>query len=320
MTTGTRTDAAAVIPGTERDFEGYGQDVPVIEWPNGARVAVSLCLNIEEGAEYNYLDGDGRNETVAEIAYAMPEGHRDLSQESFYEYGSRAGVWRILRLLDTFDVKVTAFAAAQALERAPEVARALVAAGHEPCSHGLRWTEPYGLSVAEQREEILRAVASLTQTCGKRPLGWYTRYAPSVHTRRLLVEEGGFTYDSNAYNDDLPYWVPVDGQRHLVIPYTHTYNDGRFTSLFARPSDFFEICRRGIEYLWEEGATHPKMLSIGLHSRLIGQAGRASALRDLLEWSHGKGHIWFARRCDIAEWWTQNYQYLTTDHQRKDRR
>lgn len=294
-------------PGTERDLIGYGADVPTVRWPGGARVAVSICLNIEEGAEPGFLDGDGRNETSGEIDYPMRADYRDLSQESYFEYGSRAGVWRILRLLESFGVKVSVFAAAQALERNPSLARALVDAGHEVCAHGLRWTEPYDLDPEQERTEIRQAVDSIERTCGQRPVGWYTRYAPSVHTRRLLVEEGGFTYDSNAYNDDFPYWTVVGDRSHLVIPYTHTYNDGRFTGVFANPGDFFDVCSRGIRYLWEEGATHPRMMSIGLHPRLIGQAGRASALRDLLEWVADLGDVWFARRCDIASWWTEHH-------------
>ncbi|WFE56272.1 polysaccharide deacetylase family protein [Micromonospora sp. WMMD712] len=302
-----------VEPGTERDFLGYGADLPRVEWPGGARVAVSLCLNYEEGAEHSLLDGDDVNEWVGEISYTPTSAaHRDLSQESVYEYGSRAGAWRLLRLFERMDTPVTVYGCAEALARNRPLTKAFVEAGHEICSHGLRWREPSGMTEEQERAEIRRAVDLIGELCGERPVGWYSRYAPSERTRRLLVEEGGFRYDSNAYNDDLPYWVDVAGTRHLVVPYTHTYNDGRFAFSpgYANPTDFFENCRRGIEYLWEEGETSPKMISIGLHARLIGQAGRASALRDLIAWAQELPGVWFARRRDIADWWHANYPDL----------
>ncbi|WP_229406859.1 polysaccharide deacetylase family protein [Micromonospora sp. NBRC 110038] len=302
-----------VEPGTERDFLGYGADLPRVEWPGGARVAVSLCLNYEEGAEHSLLDGDDVNEWVGEISYTPTSAaHRDLSQESVYEYGSRAGGWRLLRLFERMGTPVTVYGCAEALARNRPLTAAFVEAGHEICSHGLRWREPSGMTEEQERAEIRRAVELIGELCGERPVGWYSRYAPSERTRRLLVEEGGFRYDSNAYNDDLPYWVDVAGTRHLVVPYTHTYNDGRFAFSpgYANPTDFFENCRRGIEYLWEEGETSPKMISIGLHARLIGQAGRASALRDLIAWAQELPGVWFARRRDIADWWHANYPDL----------
>ncbi|MEU8053957.1 MULTISPECIES: polysaccharide deacetylase family protein [Micromonospora] len=302
-----------VEPGTERDFLGYGADLPRVEWPGGARVAVSLCLNYEEGAEHSLLDGDDVNEWVGEISYTPTSAtHRDLSQESVYEYGSRAGAWRLLRLFERMGTPVTVYGCAEALARNRPLTAAFVEAGHEICSHGLRWREPSGMTEEQERAEIRRAVELIGELCGERPVGWYSRYAPSERTRRLLVEEGGFRYDSNAYNDDLPYWVDVAGTRHLVVPYTHTYNDGRFAFSpgYANPTDFFENCRRGIEYLWEEGETSPKMISIGLHARLIGQAGRASALRDLIAWAQELPGVWFARRRDIADWWHANYPDL----------
>ncbi|TXK19938.1 polysaccharide deacetylase family protein [Homoserinibacter sp. GY 40078] len=264
-------------------------------------------MNYEEGAERSILDGDPRNEWVGEIGY-VPEDQtaRDLSQESVYEYGSRAGIWRLMRLFEKTGTPVTFYAAAQALQRNPELARAIVPAGHEVCGHGLRWIEPTSLTREQEREQIAEAVRIIEATTGSRPVGWYSRYAPSVNTRELLVEHGGFLYDSDAYNDDLPYWVEVTGTRHLVVPYTHTYNDGRFafTPGYSEPGDFFENCRRGIQYLIEEGETHPKMISIGLHARLVGQAGRASALADLIDWCNSTGAVWFARRSDIAEHWS----------------
>ena len=297
-------------PGTQRDFAGYGKDVPRVEWPNGARLALSLVVNYEEGSEYNIPDGDGRNEGYGEISYTMRPDIRDLSTESIYEYGSRAGVWRLLRLFKQYDIKVTFFACAVALERNPAVGQAIREDGHEACSHGYRWEEPWEMSsVKEERERIHKTITSFQKTVGERPYGWYTRYGPGIHTRELLVEEGGFLYDSNAYNDDLPYFVPVGEKEHLVVPYTHTYNDGRFvlTPGYASPWDYFENCRRGIQYLWEEGATHPRMMSIGLHPRWVGQAGRTSALREIIDYAFDLGNVWFARRVDIARWWMDHH-------------
>ena len=201
-------------------------------------------------------------------------------------------------------IPITFFGAAVAFERNPEVAAWLREAGHEPCCHGWRWEEVWTLSREEEREHMLEAIASIETTCGERPLGWYCRYGPSVNTRELLVEEGGFVYDSDAYNDDLP--VLHRGRRASgtsIVPYSFTYNDGRYVlpQGFSDPSSFFDQCRRGLDYLWDEGATHPRMMSIGLHSRWAGQAGRTSGLRDFIEYALEKGDVWFARRIDIAE-------------------
>ena len=303
------------ISGPTRDFVGYGSQAPQIEWPGGAKVAVSLCMNYEEGAEHSILDGDSRNEWVGEISY-VPEDPtaRDLSQESVYEYGSRAGIWRLMRLFDRTQTPVTFYAAAQALQRNPELAKAIIPSGHEVCGHGLRWVEPTSLTREQEERDLARAVEIIAETTGEAPVGWYSRYAPSVNTRELLIEHGGFTYDSDAYNDDLPYWLTVKDTRHLVVPYTHTYNDGRFAFNpgYSEPGDFFENCRRGISYLIQEGSTHPRMISIGLHARLVGQAGRASALAELIEWCQSTGDVWFARRRDIAQWWSTHYAHTPT--------
>jgi len=299
-------------PGPARDFVGYGRWVPRVTWPNGARLAVSIVLNWEEGSEVSkVVEGDGRSEAaLSEIPYAMDPQYRDLACESVYEYGSRAGVWRVQRLVDSFKIPVTFYGAAVAWELHPEVAAWVREAGHEPCSHGWRWEEPWLLTREEEQAHIAEAVASIERTCGERPRGWYCRYGPSVHTRELLVEEGGFVYDSDAYNDDLPYYVEVSGKRHLILPYSFTYNDARFVLPpgYGGPEDFFDQCKRALDYLWDEGATHPRMMSIGLHSRLIGQAGRISALRDFFEYAHEKGDVWFARRLDIANWWHEHHE------------
>jgi peptidoglycan/xylan/chitin deacetylase (PgdA/CDA1 family) len=290
----------------DRDLVGYGADVPVAPWPDGARVAVSLVINYEEGSERTFPN-DGTNEALGETD--RPVGNRrNLGVESVYEYGSRAGIHRLLRLLARYSIPATFFAAAVALERNPEVARAIIEGGHEVCGHGWRWSEDWLVSPAEQAERIRQAVASIEQTCGERPVGWYSRWMPSEETRRLLVEEGGFLYDSDAYNDDLPYYVRVGALDHLVIPYTLTYNDARFVDGgIGGPAEFFALCAGALDYLLEEGDTAPRMLSIGLHARLSGQAGRAAAVRDLIEHASSKSGVWFARRRDIAERWRAAY-------------
>jgi peptidoglycan/xylan/chitin deacetylase (PgdA/CDA1 family) len=299
------------VPGPRRNYVGHGRHLPKVVWPDGAMVAVNLVVNYEEGSEYSIPAGDERNEGLAEISYVMSPEYRDLAAESVYEYGSRAGSWRLLRLFDEYGVKVTYFAAAVALERNPEVGRWIHESGHEPCSHGWRWEEHWLLDRETEREHIRLAIESIERTCGERPLGWYCRYSPSVNTRELVVEEGGFVYDADAYNDDLPYFVEVKGKRHLVVPYTLTYNDGRYVlpQGYGGPTDFFDTCRRGLDELRREGqAGYPKMMSVGLHSRWAGQAGRTSALREFIEYALEQGDVWFARRIDIARWWLEHHE------------
>lgn len=287
-----------------RDFVGYGRHPPRVEWPDGARVALSLVLNYEEGSERSFWAGDARNEGLGEVPRAVDPSYRDLATESVYEYGSRAGVQRLLRLFDRCRVRCTLFAAAVALEVNPEIAAWARESGHEVCGHGYRWSEDWTVSREEEAERIRLAVASIAATVGQRPVGWYNRWMPSRHTRALLVEEGGFLYDSNAYNDDLPYYVTVSGKPHLVVPYTLTYNDSHYAyGHFGGPDDFLAYCRRGLDYLWEEGADVPRMMSIGLHPRLTGQAARASALRDFIEYALAKDRVWIATRAEIASWW-----------------
>ena len=241
----------------------------------------------------------------------MPAEHRDLAAESVYEYGSRAGIWRLLSLFDDYDVKTTFFACAVALERNPEVGHWVQTAGHEPCSHGWRWSEHWLFDREEERAQIQAAIEAIERTCGERPRGWYCRYGPSVNTRELLVEEGGFVYDADAYNDDLPYFSEVNGTRHLIVPYSFTYNDGRYVlpQGFGSPTDFFDTCRRALdEYRREGAAGYPKMMSIGLHPRWAGQAARTSGLREFIEYALAQGDVWFARRIDIANWWLEHHE------------
>jgi peptidoglycan/xylan/chitin deacetylase (PgdA/CDA1 family) len=296
--------------GPKRDLVGYGRRLPRVVWPQQASVALNIVVNNEEGSEYSMVSGDGRNEGLAEINYLMPPQYRDLTAESVYEYGSRAGVWRLLRMFDEYRIKTTFFAAAVALERNPEVAAWMTESGHEPCSHGWRWEEMWLLSREEERQHIQWAIESFQQTCGQRPVGWYCRYTPSIHTRELLVEEGGFLYDSDGYNDDLPYFVEVKGKRHLVVPYGNVYNDARYILAqgYGSPTDFFDYCRRGLDELRREGlAGYPKMITVALHPRWAGQAGRASALREFIEYALGLGDVWFARRDEIARWWMDHH-------------
>jgi peptidoglycan/xylan/chitin deacetylase (PgdA/CDA1 family) len=297
----------APASGPVRDFVGYGRDIPVVRWPHDARVVVSLCLNYEEGSERSFAAGDGVNENSGENSRSFPANVRNLAMESVFEYGSRAGVHRVLRLFDSLGVKCTAYAAAVALACNRQVAEWMVESGHEICSHGWRWSEQWTMSREEEAERIDKAVRLFEEVCGVRPEGWYSRYGPSVNTRELLVE-AGFLYDNDAYNDDLPYFTDVKGKRHLVIPYSMTYNDGRFNSAhFGDPEGFAHLLKRAFDYYWEEGETHPKMMSIGLHPRWIGQAARTSALRDFIEHAQKRGKVWFARRADIARWWIEHH-------------
>ncbi len=300
------------VPGPRRDFVGYGRRQPKVVWPNGAKVAVNLVVNYEEGSEYSKPAGDGRNEGLAEIPYAMDAEYRDLCAESVYEYGSRAGIWRLMRLFDEYDVKVTFFACAVALERNPEVGQWLREAGHEPCSHGWRWSEHWLFDREQEREHMQWAIESIERTCGERPLGWYCRYGPSVNTRELVVEEGGFVYDADAYNDDLPYFTEVKGnapprrplhahlQRRPLHPPAGILRPDRLLRHTAAAAST-STCREG-------EAGHPKMMSIGLHPRWAGQAGRASAPARVHRVRARPGDVWFARRLDIARWWLEHHE------------
>jgi allantoinase len=290
-----------------RDFVGYGAHPPDPKWPSGARLAVQIVMNYEEGSEYSIPDGDGISETyLTEVPGAtLGPDKRDLIVESIYEYGSRAGFWRLMRLFEERTLPITVFGAALALERNPDAAAAIRAAGYEVCSHGRRWVGFQNMSEDEEREQMRLAIASIAQTTGERPLGWYCRYAPSVNTRRLVVEEGGFLYDSDAYNDDLPYWVKVGTKDHLVIPYTLDVNDMKFSVApgFSAPSGYFEYLRDTFDVLYREGATHPKMMSVGLHTRLAGRPGRAGALERFLDHICKHEDVWICRRVDIARHW-----------------
>jgi allantoinase len=290
-----------------RDLVGYGGTPPDPRWPGGARVAVSFVLNVEEGSETNILHGDTRNEGgLSEVVGGRhPAGQRDLGMESLYDYGPRAGFWRIHRLFQDRRLPMTVYACAMALERNPIATEAMAKAGWEFASHGWRWINHYELSEDEEREHIARAVEITQRLTGQRPRGFYARYAPSANTRRLLVEEGGFLYDSDSYSDDLPYWVRESGKDHLVIPYALDTNDVKFgaPASYGSGEDFFRYLTDAFDQLWEEGAEAPKMLSVGLHQRLVGRPGRARQLARFLDHVMAKGDSWVCRRIEIAEHW-----------------
>ncbi|MCH8282522.1 MAG: allantoinase PuuE [Chloroflexi bacterium] len=292
----------------DRDLVGYGRNVPRVDWPQGARIAVSVVVNYEEGAEYSLLDGDSHHETNGEVPSPVPSNERDLNNESFFEYGSRVGVWRLLNLLERYQVPSTFFCCALALERNPEVAKEIVARGHEVCGHGYRWEEYHSMDRDSEREAIQKTVASLETTTGQRPVGWFTRYGPSVNTRELVAEHGGFLYDSAGLNDDLPYYVTVKEKPWLVVPYSMETNDARFwRGGLVSINDFYDYLKDTFECLYEEGATHPKMMSVGLHCRIAGRPARSKAVERFLQYTRGFPGVWFARRADIARWWLEHY-------------
>ena len=291
-----------------RDLVGYANKPPQGRWPNGARLAVSVVVNYEEGSERSHAMGDPDQESMTEWGnYPMPPTIRNLAMESMYEYGSRVGVWRVMDILDSAKVQSTFFACAVAFEQNPTVAKAAVAAGHEMCSHGYRWEEVFRLTEDQEREHIRLAIESFQKTCGRRPLGWYCRYGPSERTRRLVVEEGGFLYDSDAYNDDSPYFIHVQGKRHLVIPYTPDVNDFCFWNSpgFIQAEDFYKYMKESFDVLYAESAKYPRMMSIGLHPRIVGRAGRVRALKWFIDYAKQFHDVWFTTREEIAKAWLQ---------------
>jgi peptidoglycan/xylan/chitin deacetylase (PgdA/CDA1 family) len=284
-----------------RDFVGYGPAKPKRLWPDRARIAVSFVLNYEEGSEQSVLDGDARGESLGEVARTPAPGERDLIMESTYEYGSRAGAWRLLDIFDRHRVPISVYACAQAVERNPEIAAYLRRCDHEIVSHGYRWEDVTALGIERERENIRRAVEILTRTTGRRPLGWYCRYSPSLHTRRLLVEEGGFVYDCDALNDDLPYLVQVGEAPWCVVPHAFDTNDLKFwRSGMETAGSFFEYLKDTFDCLYREGESAPKMMTVSLHARVAGRPGRAPAIERFVEYAARHDGNWFARRIEIA--------------------
>ena len=301
--------------GPERDFVGYGPEPPVVRWPGGALVAINLVVNYEEGGEYSLLD-DGINDTWGESSFQYGPEIRDLGTETHMEYGSRVGVWRLCRMIDRFQIRATFDAAALALERNPPLCGWLRGREHDVLGHGYHWYGPdvgpgATMTREQERAEITKAVESIERTTGQRVRGWMVRSFPTVRTRELLAEDGGFLYDSDANNDELPYWVTALGRPFLVVPYSKVHNDNRYLMLpgYASPRDFFEGLKLSLDYLLEEARAGlgGRLMSVGVHARWSGQPGRASALRDFIDYAVAQDDVAFMRRLDIAEFWAAAY-------------
>lgn len=297
-----------------RDMVGYGRYPPHAHWPGDARIALQFVLNYEEGGESSVLHGDrGSEQFLSEIIGAPSYPARHMSMESIYEYGSRAGVWRLLREFETRALPLTVFAVAMALERHPELATELVRLDHEIACHGLRWIHYQDIDEATEREHMQQALGIITRLTGRTPFGWYTG-RDSPNTRRLVVEQGELLYDSDYYGDDLPLWMPVktsngEDRVHLVIPYTLDVNDMRFatTQGFNSGEQFYEYLRDSFDVLYAEGADTPKMMSVGLHCRLVGRPGRFRALQRFLDYVQTHDKVWICRRIDIARHWIDRH-------------
>jgi len=296
----------------QRNMTGYGSGSIHPQWPNKSRVALQFVLNYEEGGENCILHGDQSSEAfLSEIVGAKPyDGVRHMSMESLYEYGSRVGVWRILRLFREFEIPITVFAVAIAIARNQELADYLVDESYDICAHGLRWIDYQFFDEKTEREHMKNCISLLTDYLGKRPLGWYTgRNSPN--TRKLVIEEGGFLYDSDSYDDDLPYWIQgkSEKERHLVIPYTLDVNDMRFATPqgFNSGDQFYNYLKDSFDALYLEGETHPKMMSIGMHARILGRPGRIMAMRKFLAYVRTFDDVWFCTRKQIADHWHENF-------------
>lgn len=307
-----------LAPNYPRDLIGYGPTPPHPHWPGGARIAVQFVLNYEEGGENCVLHGDAASETfLSEIIGAQAFPMRHMSMESIYEYGSRAGVWRLLRLFESRKLPLTIFGVSMALQRHPELTQALIELGHEIACHGLRWISYQNVDIDTERAHMAEAVAIIRELTGSAPQGWYTG-RDSPNTRQLVVEHGGFRYDADYYGDDLPFWQQIshtssDGKPvqtpHLIVPYTLDTNDMRFAAMqgFNSGTQFFDYLKDAFDVLYAEGDPHglnqPKMLSIGLHCRLLGRPARMAALARFLDYIQGHDAVWITRRIDIAEHW-----------------
>ena len=309
------------MPSTQdypRDLIGYGNSPPHADWPGKARIAVQFVLNYEEGGENNILHGDsGSEQFLSEIIGAPSYQARHMSMESIYEYGSRAGVWRILNEFDRRGLPLTIFGIAMALQRHPELTRSFVDLGHEIACHGLRWIHYQHIDEATERDHMQQAIEIMQQLTGATPLGWYTG-RDSPNTRRLVVDNGNFLYDSDYYGDDLPFWTEVtnsngEARQHLVVPYTLDTNDMRFATPqgFNSGEQFFQYLRDSFDVLYAEGESAPKMLSIGLHCRLAGRPGRFAALQRFLDHIQSHDQVWICRRIDIARHWIARHPWQT---------
>lgn len=289
---------------TSRDLLGYGPTPPHPAWPNNARVAVSFVVNFEEGAEYSVAEGDSYNEGVYEVTDKL-DAIPDPCIQTHFDYGTRAGWWRIADTFERFNVPISLSSCGLAVERTPQIAQDAVRRGHEVSAHGWRWESHARMTPDEERRNIARTVAAIKKATGQRPLGWHTRSASSPQTRRLLVEEGGFLYDSDNYGDDLPHIRDIDGRKHVVLPYAFDTNDMHFqqTHRFVRADDFAGYVIDAFDWLWREGGEAPKMMSVGLHLRMLGRPARMWALERILQHMQSRDQVWIARRDHIARHW-----------------
>ena len=292
-----------------RDLIGYGSNLPKVEWPNKARIAVQIVLNYEEGAENCVLNGDKNSEVfLSEIIGAQPIKGRHMNMESLYEYGSRVGFWRLHNLFQEKKIPITIFGVGMALEKNPEICKAIIEADYEVASHGWRWIDYQNIKKSEEKKHMQLAIKAHTKIFGKRPDGWYTGRC-SPNTRDLVMEDGGFLYGSDSYSDDLPYWESRNKKKQLIIPYTLDNNDMRFTTNqgFNTGDHFYSYLKDSFDALYEEGRTNPKMMSVGLHCRIIGKPGRIQSLKKFLDYILKHEDIWICKRVDIAKHWIKNY-------------
>jgi len=292
-----------------RDMVGYGAKKLKVKWPNNARIALQIVLNYEEGAENCVLHGDKHSEVfLSEIIGAQPVKGRHINMESLYEYGSRSGFWRLHKLFQEKKIPITIFGVGMALEKNPEICKAIKDANYEVASHGWRWIDYQSVKKSEEKKHMKLAIKKIKEIFGERPLGWYTGRC-SPNTRDLVFEEGGFLYDSDSYSDDLPYWEIRKKKKQLIIPYTLDNNDMRFVANqgFNTGDHFFTYLKDSFDALYEEGKTNPKMMSVGLHCRLVGRPGRIQSLKRFLEYVLSHEDVWICKRIDIAKHWIKNY-------------
>ena len=292
-----------------RDMVGYGAKKLKVKWPNNARIALQIVLNYEEGAENCVLHGDKHSEVfLSEIIGAQPVKGRHINMESLYEYGSRSGFWRLHKLFQEKKIPITIFGVGMALEKNPEICKAIKDANYEVASHGWRWIDYQSVKKSEEKKHMKLAIKKIKEIFGERPLGWYTGRC-SPNTRDLVFDEGGFLYDSDSYSDDLPYWEIRKKKKQLIIPYTLDNNDMRFVANqgFNTGDHFFTYLKDSFDALYEEGKTNPKMMSVGLHCRLVGRPGRIQSLKRFLEYVLSHEDVWICKRIDIAKHWIKNY-------------
>ena len=292
-----------------RDMVGYGSKRLEVKWPNNARIALQIVLNYEEGAENCVLHGDKHSEVfLSEIIGAQPVKARHISMESLYEYGSRSGFWRLHKLFQEKKIPITIFGVGMALEKNPEICKAIKDANYEVASHCWRWIDYQSVKKSEEKKHMKLVIKKIKEIFGERPLGWYTGRC-SPNTRDLVFEEGGFLYDSDSYSDDLPYWEIRKKKKQLIIPYTLDNNDMRFVANqgFNTGDHFFTYLKDSFDALYEEGKTNPKMMSVGLHCRLVGRPGRIQSLKRFLEYVLSHEDVWICKRIDIAKHWIKNY-------------